>query len=73
MLRGRVFIGQDADNVLCCLAKVGVVGDFGEVKVLWEELDCVCVHIVCSGGNVSVVTEVMVERGANIPTVDSMC
>ena len=36
-----MFIGQDADNVLYCLAKVGVVGDLGEVKVLWKELDCV--------------------------------
>ena len=32
MLRGSVIIGQDADNVLCCLAKVCGVGDFGELK-----------------------------------------
>ena len=68
-----MFIGQDADNVLCCLAKVGAVGDFGEVKVLWEELDCVCVPSGCIGGNVEVVTAVMVEGRANIPTVDNMC
>ena len=36
--RGNVFIGQDADNIICCLEKVGGIGDFGEVKVLWEEL-----------------------------------
>ena len=68
-----MFIGQDADNVLFCLAKVGGVGDFGGVKVLWEELDCVCVSGICSGGDVAVVTAVMVEGGANVPTVDSMC
>ena len=73
MLRGSVIIGQDADNVLCCLAKVGGVGDFGGVKVLWEERDCVCVPSGCSGGNVAVVTAVMVEGGANIPTVGSVC
>ena len=68
-----VFIGQDADNVLCCLTKVCGVGDFGEVKVLWEELNCVCVTFGCSGGNISVVTTVMVEGGANITTVGSVC
>ena len=67
-----MFIGQDADHVLCWLAKVGGVGDFGEVKVLWEELDCVCVPSGRSGGNVAVVTVVMVEGGDNIPTVNSM-
>ena len=68
-----MFIGQDADNILCCLAKVGGVGDFEGVKVLWEELECVCVPSICSGWNVAVVTVVVVEGGANIPTVDSMC
>ena len=68
-----MLIGQDAYNVLCCLAKVGGVGDFGEVKGLWEELDGVCVPGGCSDGNVAVVTSVMVEGGANIPTFNSMC
>ena len=52
---------------------VGGVGDFGEVKVLWGELDCVCVPHGCSGGNVAVVIAEMVEGGSNVPTVDSMC
>ena len=73
MQRGGVFIRKDADNVLCCLAKVGGVGDFGEVKVLWEELDRVCVPGGFSGGNISVITTVMVEGGANVPDVDIMC
>ena len=68
-----VFIGQDADNVLFYLAKVGGVGDFGEVKLLWEALECVCVSGGCSGGDVAVVTALMFEGGANIPTVDSVC
>ena len=70
---GSVFIGKDANNVLCCLAKVGGVGDFGEVKVLWEELDCVCVPLGCRGGNVAVVTVVIVEEGSNVTNVDSLC
>ena len=41
--------------------------------MLWEELDCVCMPGRCSGGNVVVVTTVMVEGGAYVPTVDSMC
>ena len=73
MQRGGVFIGQYAVNVLCCLVKVGRVGDFGEVEVIWEELNRVCVPGGCSGGNLAVVTTVMVEGGANLPTVDSMC
>ena len=73
MRRGSVFIRQDDDNVLCCLAKIGGVGDFGGVKVLWEELDCVCVSGRCSGGDVAVVTILMVEGGSNVPTVNSMC
>ena len=32
-------VGHDADDVLCCLTKVGVVGYPGEVEVIWEELD----------------------------------
>ena len=53
--------------------KVGGVGDLGEIKVLWEELDCVCVPGGCNGRNVAVVTTLMVEGGANVPTVNSMC
>ena len=53
--------------------KVGRIGDLGDVKVLREELNCVCVPGRCSGGNVAVVTTVMFERGAYVPTVDSMC
>ena len=68
-----MFIGQDADIILCCLAKVGGFSDFGEIKVFWEELDWVCMSSRCSGWDVAVVTAVMVEGGANIPTVDSMC
>ena len=73
MQRGGVFIGQYAVNVLCCLVKVGRVGDFGEVKVLWEELDRVCVPGGFSGGNISVITTVMVEGEANVPDVNIMC
>ena len=43
MGREYVFFGQDSDNILCCLARIGGVGDFWEVQVLWEELDNVCV------------------------------
>ena len=68
-----MFIEKDSHNALCCLTKVGGVGDLGEVKVLWGEPDCVCVPGGCSGGNVSVVTTLMVEGGANVPTVDSIC
>ena len=34
-----VFVGQDSDDFLCCLVKVGGVGYSGEVEVLWEELN----------------------------------
>ena len=54
-------------------AKVSGVSDFGGVKVIWEELNCVCVPGGCSGCNVVVVTVVMVEGGSNVPTIDSMC
>ena len=27
-----MFFGQDADNIICCLAKIGGVGDFGKLK-----------------------------------------
>ena len=73
MGRGSVFFGQGADNILCGLAKIGGVGDFGEVNRLWEELDSVCVPSGRSGWDVAVVTAVVVGGGSNVPTVDSVC
>ena len=73
MQRGSVFIGQDVYNDLCCLEKVGGVDGFGEVKLICEEIESVCVPGGCSGGNEAVVTTVMVEGGANLPTVEIMC
>ena len=73
MGRGSVFFGQDADNILCGLAKIGGVGDFWGFKRLWEELDSVCVPSGCSGWYVSVVTVVVVGGGSNVPTVNSVC
>ena len=72
MGRGSVFLGQDADNFLCGLAKIARVGDFWEVKRLWEELDSICVPSGRSGRGVVVVTVVVVGEGSNVPTVDSM-
>ena len=68
-----MFSGQDADNILCCLAKVGRVGDFWEVKVLWKELDSICMSSGRSGWDVAVLTVVVIGGGANVPTIDSMC
>ena len=68
-----MFFGQDADNILCCLAEIGGVGDFWEVKVLWDKLDSVCVPSGRSGWDVVLVTAVVIGGGANVPTVDSMC
>ena len=73
MGKGSVFFGQYADNILCCLAKIGGVGDFWEVKGLWEELDSVCVPSGRSVWDVASVTAVVVGRRANVPTVDSIC
>ena len=73
MQRGSVFIGQDAETVLFCLAKVGGVGDFWEVKVLWEKINSVCIPSGCTGWYIAVVTAVVIEGGANVPTVNSMC
>ena len=42
-----VFVGQDSDDFLCCLVKVGGVGYSGEVKVFQEELDRVRVPSRC--------------------------
>ena len=33
--RDSFFVGQDAGGFLCCLAKVGIVGYYGEVEVFW--------------------------------------
>ena len=40
--RACIFL-QNADDILCNLAKIGGVSDFWGVKRLWEELDSVCV------------------------------
>ena len=42
-----ILVGQDADDVLCCLAKVGGFGYPGEVKVIQEEIYCVHVPGGC--------------------------
>ena len=68
-----MFFGQDADNILCCLTKIGGVGDFWEVKVLWEEIDSVFVTSGCSGWDVEVLTVVVIGGGENVPTADIMC
>ena len=73
MRRDGLFFGYDANYVLCCLEEVGGVGNLGEVEVLREELDRVCISGGCSGGDVSVATPVMVEGGDNVPTVNCMC
>ena len=52
---------------------VGGVGNLGEVEVLQEELDRVCVPGGFIGGDIAVVTTVMVEIGANISTINCMC
>ena len=72
MGRGSVFFGQDADDILCRLAKIGGVSDFWEIKRLWEELDSICVPSGRSGWDISVVTLVVVGRGYNAPIADSV-
>ena len=67
-----MFFGQDADNILCGLAKIDGVSDFWEVQRLWEELDIVCAPIGRSGWDITVVTVVVVGGGSNVPTVDSV-
>ena len=27
-----MFLGKNADNIICCLSKIGGVGDFGKLK-----------------------------------------
>ena len=67
-----MFFGQDVDNIICGLAKIGGVGDFWEVKIVWEELDNVCVYSGSSICDVSVVTAVVVGGESNVPTIDSV-
>ena len=68
MGRGGVFFGQDADDILCGLSKIGGVSDFWEVQKLWEELDSVYVPSGRSGWDIEVVTAVVVGGGSNVPT-----
>ena len=72
MVRGSVFSGQDADGILCGLAKIGGVSDFWGVRRIWEELVSVCVPSGCSGWDISVVTLVVLGGESNVPTVDSV-
>ena len=65
-------LGQDADDILCGLAKIGGVSDFWEVKRLWEELDSVCVPSGRSGWDRALVKSAVVGGGSNVPTVDSV-
>ena len=67
--RGSVFFGQDADDILCGLAKIGGVSNFWEVQRLWEELDSVFVLSGRSGWDIAVVAAVVVGGGSNVPTV----
>ena len=73
MGRGSVFFGQDADNILCGLEKMGGISDFWKVKKLWEELNSVCVPSGDIGWDVAVVTLVVVGGGSNVPIVESVC
>ena len=72
MGRGSVFFGQDADDILCGLAKIGGVSDFWGVQRLWEELGSVWVPSGRSGWDIAVVTSVVVGVGSNLPTVDGV-
>ena len=72
MRRGSVFFGQDSDDILCGLAKIGGVSDLWEVQRLWEELESVCVPSGRSGWDIAVVTSVVVGGGPTVPTVDSV-
>ena len=64
-----MFFGQDADDILCGLAKIGGASDFWEVQISWEELGGVCVPSGRSGWDIAVVTAVVVGGGSNLPTV----
>ena len=72
MGRGSVFFGQDADDILCGLAKKYEVSEFWEDQIFWEELNSVCVSSGCSGWTIVVVTVVVVGGGYNVPTVDGL-
>ena len=50
---GSVFFGQDSDDILCGLAKIGGVSDLWEVQRLWEELESVCVPSGRSGWDIA--------------------
>ena len=67
-----MFWGQDVDDILCGLAKIGGVSDFWEVKIIWEELDSVCVPSGHSVGDIAVIKVVVVGGGSNVPTADSV-
>ena len=63
---------SDPDNILWYLANIGGVGDFWEVKRLWEELESFCVPSGRSGWYVAVIKSVVVGGGSNVPTVDNV-
>ena len=67
-----MFFGQDADDILCGLAKIGGASEFWEVHRLWEEINSVCVPSGHSGWDISVVTSVVVGGGSNVPTFDGL-
>ena len=50
---GVCVFGQDADDILCGLAKIVGVSDFWEFKRLWEELDSLCMPSGRSGWDIS--------------------
>ena len=67
-----MFFGQDDDDILCGLAKIGGVSDFWKVQRLWEELDSVFVPSGRIGWDIAVVTWVVVVGESNVPTVDGV-
>ena len=67
-----MFFGQDADDILCGLAKIGGVSDFWGVQRLWEELNSFCVPGGHSGWDIAVVKVVLVGGGSNVPTIDGV-
>ena len=67
-----MFWGQDVDDILCGLAKIGGVSDFWGVQRLWEELGSVWVPSGRSGWDIALVTSVVVGGGSNVTTVNSV-
>ena len=67
-----MFFGQDADNVLCGVAKIGGVSDFWGAKRLWEEPEFFCVPSGRSAWDIAVVIAEVVGGGSNVPTVKSV-